>query len=160
MWAPSQRYTLTAQPIALQLHCWVSGSEKRPIGLQFGMWPKTEQVTCHYCSTGTTGKPSVTLQEFFRNHAILMCTNKRRSHHLIKNTKRTVTVSYQLFSAQYKTLWLRRTPHRPSQFLIFKCTRNKQGTSLPKVTYGLDMSCLCKGLKKENISSSSSKCWL
>lgn len=87
MWDPSQSYTLTAQPIALQLHCWVGGSEKRPIGLQFGTCPKIKQVICHYYSTVTTGKPSVILQEFFSNHAILMCTSKRKSHNLIKNTK-------------------------------------------------------------------------
>lgn len=152
MWDPSQSCTLIAQPIALQLHCWVGSSEKRPMGLQFGTWPKIKQVICHYYSIVTTGKPSVTLQEYFSYHVILMCASKRTSRNLIKNTKKNSYCQLPvLFSAQYKTFWLKRTPHRPSQVLIF------QVHSLPKAAYGLDIPRLCKGSKKENINSSSSK---
>lgn len=127
------------------------GAHRNTYRLQFGMWPKIKQVLCHDYSTVTTEKPSVTLQEYFSYHVTLMCGGKRTSHNLIKNTKKNNYCQLSvLFSAQYKTFWLR-TPHRPSQILIF------QVHSLPKVAYGRDIPHLCKSLKKENINRSSSK---
>lgn len=75
--------------------------QRIPIGLQSGTWPKIKQAICHYYSTVTTEKPSVTLQEYFSNHVILMSTRKRRSHNLIKNTKekeQLLSVTRSVFS--------------------------------------------------------------
>lgn len=47
---------------------------------------KIKQVICHYYSTVTTGKTSVTVH--VRNPVILTCISKPRHHKLTKNTKK------------------------------------------------------------------------
>lgn len=127
------------------------GAHRNTYRLQFGMWPKIKQVLCHDYSTVTTEKPSVILQEYFSCHVTLMCAKEHLIILLKIQKKNNYCQLSVLFPAQYKTFWLRRTPHRSSQFLIF------QVHSPPKVAYGLDIPHLCKGLKKQNINRSSSK---